>query len=508
MGLNLLNLNKSKSFFIIIPIAEKKQMIKGCFLILLTLLSFNSFCQKTISISGKLKMKPGTTIRIWRYTDNICFERQILFKTKTKSDSTFQVSIPIAKTELINISANEFTNEILFTPNQDYVIDLIPSANQSQKVLQILSIYKSLNSQDDLIKAYEIISDSTISLLFGHSNQRPTLNNIKQFNAAIDKGLRKVENSYCRDLIQSLRIHFLTLSRAYSFSTALTTYFHCENLPLDNPAFQSLISENFQDYFKSGPSSITQYNFFTGIADSIHFNDLLKLLSDDPSLSCISIREMVLLCNLYSMIRNGELKPEKGNNLLKEGAEKSSNPINRQLADNLMLSLFSKKPGTSLPDFSLVTPEGNLYNLSNFKGKPLHITFFSFKGLADRNLLNQLTDVAHFADSLGVAKFICITTDQNREEITKFWNEKKYPMQLYFAPDDYEIFDFFNINSLPSFLLLDAEGNINSVAPNFPGELLLKQIISLHPAENHPMVNPSSVPKQSPSFLQDRPSKK
>ena len=482
--------------------------MKRSILLLLILLSFNSFGQQPITISGKIKMKIGTTIRIWRYTDNISFERQILYTTKSKTDSTFNFSIPLDKTQLLNLSANEFSTQILVNPNQDYVIDLTPYSNLSEKSLQISSVRNPLIPQNDLIKAYEVVSDSAISLLFGRTNQRPTLNNMKQFNAAIDKGLLNIENKYCRDIVQSLRIHFLTMSRANSFATAINTYYHCENLPIDNPAFQSLISETFQSYFKSGPPSITRYNLFSGIPDSVHYTDLLTMLSVDSSLTCRPIREMVLLCNLYSMIRDEELEPEKGNNLLKEGAEKSSDPFNRLLANNISHSIRTKKPGSYVPDFSIISPEGNNINISKFKGKALHITFFSFKGMADRNLLNQLTDVAHFADSLGVAKFVCITTDQNKEEITKFWNEKKYPMQLYFAPDDYTLIDYFNISSLPFFVLLDAEGKLNSLMPNFPGELLLKQIINLHPSVNRSPENHQSVQKSASSILQDHPLKK
>lgn len=482
--------------------------MKGCILILLMVLSLNSFGQQQISISGKLKMKAGTMLRIWRYTDNISFERQILYKTKSNTDSTFSFSIPLTKTQLLTISANEFSAQILFNPDQNYVIDLTPFSNQSEKSLQISSGNKTLIPQNDLIKAYEIVSDSTLSLLFGRTNERPTQNNMRQFNAAIDKGLRKIENAYCKDIIQSLRIHFLTMSRANSFSTAINTYYRCGNLPLDNPAFQSLVSENFQSYFKSGPPTITRYNLFSGIPDSVHFTDLLTMLSVDSSLTCLPIREMALLCNLYSMIRDEELEPERGNNLLKEGAEKSSDPFNRQLAGNLMHSILTKRSGASIPDFSLIAPEGNNINISSFKGKALHITFFSFKGMADRNLLNQLADVAHFADSLGIAKFICITTDQNRAEINKYWTEKKYPMQLYFAPDDYALIDFFNITSLPFFVLLNAEGTLNSLTPNFPGELLLKQIMNLRPSGNRPPATPQSDPKPASSILQDHPSKK
>ena len=453
-------------------------------------------------------MKAGTTLRIWRYSDNISFERQILSTTKSKTDSSFSVSLPLSKTQILTISANEFSAEILFIPNQNYTINLAPFSNQSQKSFQLSSPDQSLKPQNELIKAYETVSDSTISLLFGRTNQRPAPNNIKQFNSAIDKGLSKTENTYCKELIQALRIHFLILSRANSFQTALNTYFHCDQLPFDNPAFQSLVSENFQSYFKSGPPTITRFNLFSGIPDSLHFNNLLTMLSEDPALACPSVREMALLYNIFSMLKDGELEPVQGNNLLKEGAEKSSNSFNRQLALNLAHCLQTKKSGATLPDFSLITPDGNTKSISDFKGKPLHITFFSFKGMADRNLLNQLTDVAHFADSLGVAKFICITTDENREMINNFWNTKKYPMQLYFAPDDYAFIDYFNITSFPFFLLLDAEGMLNSIAPNFPGELLLKQIISLRPAANRQQVSQPTDQKPVPSFLQELPTKK
>jgi hypothetical protein len=116
-------------------------------------------------------------------------------------------------------------------------------------------------------------------------------------------------------------------------------------------------------------------------------------------------------------------------------------------------------------------------------GKPLYITFFSLKGIADRTLLSQIADTEHLADSLGVAHFLCITTDADHETVKKYWNEKKYPMQLCFAPDDYEMIDFFNAYSTPSFALLDGKGRLNTLAPNFPGDQLLKQLISSYQSD-------------------------
>jgi hypothetical protein len=207
-------------------------------------------------------------------------------------------------------------------------------------------------------------------------------------------------------------------------------------------------------------------------------------MSVDPSLKCMPIREAVLLENLYSMIKDGVLSQDKGTSLLKEASTSSIYPINCQTAENLIASLKHQQSGTTIPDFNLIFPDESVHPLSSLKGKPLHITFFSLKGIADRTLLSQIADVEHLADSLGVAHFLCVTTDANHETVKKYWADKKYPMQLCFAPDDYEMIDFFNAFTNPSFVLLDAKGQLFTQAPSFPGDQLLKQLISLYQSDN------------------------
>jgi hypothetical protein len=216
----------------------------------------------------------------------------------------------------------------------------------------------------------------------------------------------------------------------------------------------------------------------------MHFPNLLKILSVDPALKCIPLRESVLLENLYSLIKDGILSPEKGISLFNEAVVSSMHPFNRQIAGNLINSINRQLSGTPVPEFSLLFSDGSSHSLSSLKGKPLHITFFTLKGIADRTLLDQISVVEHLADSLRLANFLCITTDADHEAVKKYWAEKKYPMQLSFAPDDYEMIDFFNAYTYPCFVLIDSAGRIYTLAPSFPGDQLLKQLTSLSHSES------------------------
>lgn len=477
-------------------------MRKNLFVLLIFCLqTFVSLSQNNVFISGKLKMKPGTTIRFSKYTDYISLDRERLSTIKTGTDSSFSISFPLKSADIVNISVNELNLVALLYPDHHYNFDLVSFKDGETENLLISTDNQITNPQNILIKAHQIFTDSTLSILFKQNNQRATKKEVDLFNSVIDSGIKQTNDTFCMNLIQSSRVDFLMMSRAVNFPATFGKYFDCNNLPITNPAFQSMLFSNFKMYFSLGPPSIIKHNLSQGIPDTLHFQNLLQIMSVDPSMNCVPLREAVLLENLYAMIKNGILNRDKGINLLKEAALSSTHPANRQMAENLINSLKRQEVGTGIPDFKLIFPDESIHTLSSLTGKPLHITFFSLKGIADKTLLSQLADVEHLADSLGVAHFLCITADADHEAIKKYWKEKKYPMQLSFAPDDYEMIDYFNAYTTPSFVLLDSKGRLYTMAPNFPGDQLLKLLTSLYHADN--LNKPEVKSQQNPSLQQD-----
>ena len=478
-------------------------------LLVFCLQTISAVCQQNVFITGKLKMKPGTTIRFSKYYDYISLDRKRLFTVKTGNDSCFSATFSLLSADIVNISVNELGLEALIYPNRHYTFDIASTINDHTGNLLLISDNQTTNPQIILNKAYQVFSDSTLQILFKQNNLRSSKKEVDQFNSAVDFALKQTKDTFCINLIQSRRVDYLMMSRAVNFPSVFSQYFDCANLPLNNPAFQSMLYSNFRLYFSLGPPSITRRNLFQGIPDSLHFSNLLQIMSVDPSLKCIPIREAVLLENLYSMIKDGVLGQDKGTSLLTEASTSSIYPVNCQTAENLIASLKRQQSGSAIPDFNLIFPDESIHPLSSLKGKPLHITFFSLKGIADRTLLSQIADVEHLADSLGVAHFLCVTTDADHETVKKYWADKKYPMQLCFAPDDYEMIDFFNAFTNPSFVLLDAKGLLFTQAPSFPGDQLLKQLISLYQSDN-PKLSESKktthpLNQQNSQYLQGSP---
>jgi len=453
-------------------------------LLIFCLSSLTVFGQHDYFISGKLKMKSGTTLRFTKFNDYISLEKVRLATVKTDKDSCFSVNFKMNNQDIVNISVNELNLEALFYPDLHYNITLASTKNEHVGSLLITSCNQIVNPQFILNKTYNVFSDSTLGILFKQSNQRPPKTAVDLFNQNINKGLQQAADTFCKNLIQSRRLDYLMMSRAVNFPSAFNQFFDCKNLPLSNPAFASLLYSNFRLYFNLGPPQITKLNLFQGIPDSVHFSNLMQIMSVDPALICVPLREFVLMDNIYDMIKNGQITEARGILLLKEISLSVTHPYNKQVAEGLIKRLIRQQAGTTIPDFELLYQDGTIHSLSSFKGKPLHVTFFTLNGSANRTLLSQIADVEHFADSLGVSNFVCVTTDTDHEAVKKYWAENKYPMQLCFAPDDYEMIDYFNAYTLPCFVLLDSKGKINTLAPNFPGEQLLKQLVSLHQLDN------------------------
>src|ERR1035437_3861013 len=156
-------------------------------LFLFCLQTFSVYSQQNVFISGKLKMKPGTTIRFSHYSDNISLERVRLSTVKTGTDSCFTTTFNLSSADLVNISVNELGLEALFYPNRHYSFDLVSSQDEHVGNLIMITDNTCTNPQIILNKAYRVFSDSVLSLLFKQNNQRASKSDADRFNSAIDK---------------------------------------------------------------------------------------------------------------------------------------------------------------------------------------------------------------------------------------------------------------------------------------------------------------------------------
>lgn len=107
--------------------------------------------------------------------------------------------------------------------------------------------------------------------------------------------------------------------------------------------------------------------------------------------------------------------------------------------------------------WQIVDTEGKLYQLQEFEGKVLFINFWATwcgPCLGEMPQIQKLYDV--FKNNEDV-KFL-IVTDDNYLNVRKFLEKNNYTFPVYFATMG--IPDELSINSIPTTLIIDREGNI------------------------------------------------
>ena len=171
--------------------------------ILFCLQTYSVYSQQNVFISGKLKMKPGTTIRFSKISDYISSDKVRLSTVKTGNDSCFTTSFNLSSADLVNISVNELGLEALFYPDRHYSFDLVSSQNEHIGNLLMITDNPSTNPQIILNKTYQVFSDSILSLLFKQNNQRASKSDADRFNSAVDSALKQIKDTFCINLVQS-----------------------------------------------------------------------------------------------------------------------------------------------------------------------------------------------------------------------------------------------------------------------------------------------------------------
>lgn len=118
-------------------------------------------------------------------------------------------------------------------------------------------------------------------------------------------------------------------------------------------------------------------------------------------------------------------------------------------------------PGKPAPDFALADVDGNQVSLKDFKGQYVYMDFWqTLCPRSGRELPHYLKLQSEYQDE-NIA-FVSISVDQNEENWRNYVKEKKNVGTSLRAEEswDSDVYTKYQVNGLPSFIIIDPEGNI------------------------------------------------
>lgn len=174
---------------------------------------------------------------------------------------------------------------------------------------------------------------------------------------------------------------------------------------------------------------------------------------------------MVMLNQLpYTFFNYNKLTPEQGEAYMKEYSKYAAQYP--ELIEKYQLQANAIKDiqaGDPLPyDPVIETPEGKKLKLSDLKGKVTYIDFWAtWCGPCCKEIPHLEKLVEKMKDNKDVA-FVSISSDSDREAwLNKIRKDNPdWPQYIFDFEDGNKFFTAMNINGIPRFIILDANGNI------------------------------------------------
>lgn len=452
---------------------------------------------KEVIIEGSAPFAANYEIRVISFSDYINYNPVIAASSKISKSGSFKLSFKTSTIQLVQIEINTSRADFFVVPGYMYNI--------------------SINMDEQLFKMFSPSDENGYLEIKTNSVDTNDLNyKISRFTNYYEKVLEKYAyqitryksvphfDSLMTDLKSKFPIEFLPTNyfNSYIFYTvgqidALVNYknqkiiyqkyFDNDFILYDNPAYMTLFNYFYDNYLYLSPR-ISKSVLDNVINEKCDYLALFNAVGKDYTLVNEKLRELVIIKNLSQFIGNEEFNQENIIKLLKYISEKTRFPEHKLIAEESLKKKLSLVPGATVPSFSFKFANGSKFDPSEYEGKWVYYHFFSTQCVDCIREMAIISELQKQHKDKIVFVGVCVDPD-----VTKFVQfRKKYTQfdwQFVHFNQSYEWLKYFEIVSLPEYLLISPDGKLNRRYPPSPDRdlsILLLQILE----EEEQIINP------------------
>lgn len=297
---------------------------------------------------------------------------------------------------------------------------------------------------------------------------------INEFKKLLIKEYKPIKNKYFHEYIkysvagieQLYMARGMLKNKIYLFEVYINDY----NILYDNDAYMNFFKQNFDSFFYTNIGLIDKIKH--AINDYSSADKLDEVLVNSLFLKNDSIRELVTIQNLYQSYYKNSFNTQNIIAILKQIKNKTINKNHKLILTNILLQINALKVNTKAPNLNLITFTNDTIEVSDFNGKYIYLQFFSIE---NQSALQEIKIMKDMYSKYGkYIEFVSISLDDNENEYIRFKEEHpEYKWKFAHYKGENEILQNYKILNLPTYVLIDENGNIEqaqamSPAPNYP----------------------------------------
>lgn len=194
----------------------------------------------------------------------------------------------------------------------------------------------------------------------------------------------------------------------------------------------------FNAFFKGYLLSLSAHQKGQTVYNIVNVKQSYKLLNDlvanDWLLKNDTLRELVLLNNLWEFYFNPEFSIQGIKSIIDQMGNQSKNKEHRSIIRAMQAYFNQMQIGNPAPDFSARTAEGKMGSLGSFKGKWIYLNFFS---TANIESLKEMPKIAELKKKYGFkVTFISVCLDDSLLAYQNYLKQnKKYDWFIWYNYD-------------------------------------------------------------------------
>jgi len=442
-------------------------------LLLIAILSSFTTPKATITLSGKITNTEGG--KIWIKGES--FEKEI----NLKSDGTFSEKLPIDYEGIYAIETSKNRMPIYFS--KDSKINLTADDSNFSKTLkytgkgsienQYIARKTSITSQISNEELYKLKESEFLNKINEIKNSISTLYNKTKFSDTNFKEKEVVNIHYLeqKNLLLYIKMHAY-YSGLNGFEVSETFPKFDEKMDLDNES-DFLFSTDYQD--------IVMTKFFENIKgdEGSFFVSARNAIPEIKALKSQSIKNRLIQNGVNDInIENANYK-----NTYNEFISITNDPKIKEILTTNYNNTIAVEPGKPSPTFNYENHKGGETSLESLKGKYVYIDVWAtWCGPCIKEIPSLQKVEEQFQGKNIVFVSISIDNSKDREKWSNYVNKKELSgIQLLADKEwDSKFIKEYNIQGIPRFILIDANGNIlNAQAPRPSDPNLIELLNSL-----------------------------
>jgi hypothetical protein len=443
----------------------------------------SSFAVNTI-LMGVAKDFAGKTISLRTYTDYIIQNEQILDEAVVDSSGNFIFVTDIQYPVQAFIPMEVYNGFIYLEPGKKYEVTLPPYKEKSfqdklnpfykptEYLLDINNLEKEdLNYQMMVFEdAFDYFSMKHIVLGTEPDSIQASIEQMKELFSDFTDPFYQRFMEYRFILLMELSPKIPADSLIFLLNNA--------GAHTENPAFWDAFNKIFTDLIPRSASS-EDYFLFSKVLKDINAKMLFTLLKNRYGITDQRLLELTAIKLLADLIHTDDFDKFKIIEMMKKLGGGISMEENRKLLESVILKATINLTGTSAPDFIGTDIDGKQHRLSDYKGKYVYLHFGNTQFNQTRKDLNVLLRFHEaYKKELVILNIFLYDTPEQVKRIAIPYKDN----MIFLSIDNSDfIREIYNIINIPSFFLVDENGNFlmsKGVEPSDELRVIMQRIIT------------------------------